>query len=247
MKLPIGVQLYTVREETNKDFIGTLEKVSALGYDGVEFAGYGDLDAKELKAHLVRLNLKVAGCHHGLEDLLENIQAIMKYNEILGNNNIICCYSHWNGNKAELLEIAKQLKTIAVQCKENGFNFFYHNHDHEFDEIEGEHGLDLLYNMIPEDELKIELDTHWVERANLEPVEFMKKYGSRCELIHLKDMIIEDGEKTYAPVGSGIMDIKSIIDTAEEIGTKWLIVENDDPKPDGMTDITASIQYLKKL
>lgn len=246
MKIPIAIQLYTLREDTSKDFIGTLEKVASLGYDGVEFAGYGDIAADKMKSHLDRLGLKVAGSHVSLEDLTTKLNEIINYNIKIKNKNIILCWSKWE-NENELNELTDKLKDIATKLKEKGLNLYYHNHDHEFELIHNKFGLDQLYSSLDESLLKMELDTHWVRRAGIDPVEYMKKYGHRCSLVHIKDMIDVDGEKDFAAIGEGTMNISAIIDTANKIGAKWVIVENDAPKPNGIENVTISINNLKKM
>ena len=95
MDIPVGLQLYTLREEMAEDFVGTLEKVADIGYTGVEFAGYGDLSARELKNHLDRLGLKACGSHVGYDEIVNNTEAVIEYSLKIDNDYIVCPYMEY--------------------------------------------------------------------------------------------------------------------------------------------------------
>ena len=244
MGLPIAVQLYTLREELKEDFVGVLEKVSKLGYEGVEFAGYGDMKAGELKKHLDRLGLKAVGSHTALQMLRDNLEAVVEYNLIIENSYIVVPYAEYSG-KEDFLKMAEELNEIAAFLEDKGLNLCYHNHAHEFETFDGEYGLDLIYNNVAPDLLKVELDTYWVKKAGLDPVVYMEKYNGRTPMVHLKDMEAETGD--FAEVGEGIIDIKAIINKAVNIGAEWLIVEQDKCKRPAIESIEISINNLKEL
>ncbi|GKX29799.1 sugar phosphate isomerase [Vallitalea longa] len=244
MNLKIALQLYTVRNECNKDFIGTLEKVAELGYDGVELAGVYGLTAEELKVELDRLNLTVMGSHIGLEELEKNLDDIIEYNKTIGNSFIICPYAKCE-TKEQLEELANKLNIIGNKLSAEGLQLLYHNHSHEFEKIDGIYGLDLLFDLTKN--MLMELDTHWVERADLDVIDYMDKNKDILKLVHIKDMIEIDGKKDFAAIGEGTMNIKGILQKTVEIGCSWVIVENDQPKPTGIENATISINNLKKM
>ncbi|QUI25151.1 sugar phosphate isomerase/epimerase [Vallitalea pronyensis] len=242
----IAVQLYTVREECQEDFVGTLEKVAALGYEGVELAGTYGLSSEVLKNHLNRLQLEVVGHHIMLEALEDDLEEVIAYNKAIGNDVIICPWATWD-TEEELRHLADRLNTIGKRLEAVGLTFLYHNHHHEFEKIGDMYGLDLLFQLTRESHMLMELDTHWVKRAGLEVLPYMDANGSLIRRIHIKDMQELDGEMTFAAIGEGFMDIPAILKKAEAINCPWAIVENDQPQPDGMTNITQSIQYLQSL
>jgi len=244
MSLPIALQLYTLREEMAEEFIGLLEKVSKLGYQGVEFAGFGELGAEELKGHLDRLNLKVVGSHTALELLRNELDKVIEYNLIIGNQYIIVPYADYT-TKEDFIEMAKELKGIATILNGKGLTLCYHNHAHEFESFDGEYGLDLIYSNVSPDLLKVELDTYWVKKAGLDPVAYLEKYTGRVPNVHLKDMEADTGD--FAEVGEGIIDIKAIINKAEEINAEWLIVEQDKCKRPALESVEISINNLRSL
>lgn len=244
--MKIALQMYTLREECNVDFFGTLAKVAELGFKGVEFAGFFSYSAKEVKEQLDQLGLVAVGSHTPLQALEKDLDALIEYNKVIGNPFIICPYSKWEDRKS-LEDIANILNKASKKIKENGMTLLYHNHSHEFDLIDGQYGLDLLYDLTKVAGVNMELDTHWLSRVGIDVPTYMEAYGERCQLVHLKDLKIVDGQMTFAALGEGIMNIKNIIYTAKKIGIEWLVVENDQPEPSGLENVTVSMNYLKAL
>lgn len=245
MTIPISVQLYTLREYTEKDLIGTLEKVAELGYKGVEFAGFFNYPAAEVKAALDRLGLKATGSHTGLDLLKNNLEEVIEYNLTIGNKYVSCPWETF-ASKEDYVAKAKFFNEVGQKLKERGITFCYHNHAHEFESFDGEYGLDILYKETSPENLKAEMDTYWVTRAGLNAPDYVRKYTGRCPLVHLKDM--EPGEdKHFAEVGEGIIDIKAIVEAGVEGGAEWFIVEQDVCKRPALESIKISINNLRKM
>lgn len=244
MNLPIAIQLYTLREETKKDFVAVLEKVADMGYQGVEFAGFGDLEATEMKSHLDRLGLKAVGSHTPIEMLENEMDQLIDYNLTIGNKYICVPYAEYS-SKEDFLKMAEKLNKWGVMLKEQGLELLYHNHDQEFESFAGKYGLDLIYSNVPSDILKVELDTYWVKKAGLNPASYLSKYAERTPLVHLKDMDAETG--VFAEVGEGIIDIEDIIKEAEKGVAEWLIVEQDVCQRPALESAEISIRNLKEL
>ena len=245
MNIPIALQLYTLRQETEKDFIGTLKKVAALGYKGVEFAGFGGFSALDLKAYLDAFDLKPVGAHIGIEELKNNLEEIIDYNLQLGNKYIVCPWASYEA-KEDYVKMAELLEDIGRKLKASGLRLCYHNHAHEFQSFDGEYGLDIIYNRVHRELLGTEIDTYWVVYAGLNPVEYVAKYSGRTPLLHIKDM--ENSEKReFAEIGTGTIDIRAIAEQAEKNGTEWLIVEQDACKIEPLESIRISIENLRKM
>lgn len=243
--MEISLQLYTVREETAKDFIGTLEKVAGVGYTGVEFAGYGDITAKEMKANLDRLGLKAVGSHVPVDRLKNNLAEEIEYNLEIGNRYIVCPWAKYEGADS-FKAMAGFLNKVGAECKKSGLQLCYHNHAFEFEKFDGTYGLDIIYGNTDPELVKAELDTYWVKYAGIEPTEYITKYSGRCALIHLKDME-GDAERAFAEVGEGIIDIASIIKTGIKAGAKHFIVEQDRCKRPSLESIGISYTNLSKM
>lgn len=245
MSIPIALQLYTLREEMERDFIGTLKKVSDLGYRGVEFAGFGGFSAAELKSYLEEFRLTPVGAHIGIDALKNNLEEIIEYNLQLGNKYIVCPWASFQG-KEDYIAMAEALGEIGIKLKEAGLQLCYHNHAHELQSFEGEYGLDILYRTVDSELLKAEIDTYWIAYAGLNPVEYVAKYSGRTPLLHIKDM--EDSkDRDFAEIGTGTINIKAIAEQAEKNGTEWLIVEQDRCKREPLESVRISIKNLKEI
>ncbi|HID56864.1 TPA: sugar phosphate isomerase/epimerase [Candidatus Poribacteria bacterium] len=245
-RIPVALQLYTVRDETAKDFLGTLERVAQIGYEGVEFAGTGGLSSSELKKALDELGLKPAGSHVGIDQLKGNLDAVIEYNLEIGNRYVVCPFmpEEMRGSASQWREVAETLSEIGAKCKEEGLILCYHNHAFEFRRFNGKYGLDILYESSDPEFLKAEIDTFWVKFGGEEPAEYIRKLAGRCPLIHLKDMG-EDG-KTFMEVGEGIMDFMAIFDASEKSGVQWYIVEQDVCQRPSLESARISFENLRK-
>ena len=156
---------------------------------------------------------------------------------------------------------------IAKAAKKAGIQLLYHNHDFEFMKLGGKYALDILYETVPEDLLKTELDTCWVNVGGEDPSKYLLKYSGRAPVVHLKDFFGQKSENMYEligienkapkrpdgfefrPVGSGLQDMPSIVAAAEKAGAEWLVVEQDNPSM-GLTPIECakkSIDYLRSI
>ena len=271
-KLPVGVQLYSVRGDMEADFKGTLQKVKALGYDGVEFAGLFGNDPAQINAWCKEIGLVPISAHVPLAEMLEDIDKVIADYKAIGCEYIVVPYvTEERRPGGELfLQMVEEIRAIGQKCKEAGLTLLYHNHDFEFKKLEsGEYGLDYLYSNVPADLLQTELDECWVKYSGLNPAEYLLKYSGRSPVVHLKDYHIEgemegdpyaliglnEGEEKkssafeFRPLGKGVQDIPSIIDAAHKAGSKWLIVEQDNPSMGlaPMECITVSIEYLKSI
>ncbi|WP_317368336.1 TIM barrel protein [uncultured Tyzzerella sp.] len=235
----LALQLYTIREELQKDFVKTLEEVANLGFEGVEFAGFYNIDAHVMKSNLDRLNLKAVASHTPYEHIVDKADEVINYNKIIGNKNIVCPYYDIK-TKEDLDKIISGLKAIVDKYNQNGMELFYHNHDHEFIKFDNKYALDILLEKL-DNKLKLELDTFWVYCANINVLEYMQN-NKNMKLIHLKDGINRDTKA----LGEGNAPIKDIFEKAKQLGIEWAIVENDMPLPNGLEDVKRSVKYIKE-
>ncbi|MGV8146906.1 MAG: sugar phosphate isomerase/epimerase family protein [Alkaliphilus sp.] len=245
MSMQVGLQLYTLHEEMKKDFVGTLKKVAEIGYRGVEFAGYGGLEASELKCYLDKFGLIAIGSHVPLEQLTDNIDEVIEYNLEIGSSYIIVPGVNVE-TKEEWIKIPNIFNELAKKCRDKGLVFCYHNHSHEFDVFDGEYALDILYNACDSELVNAEMDIYWVHRAGIDPAKYIQKYSKRCPLIHIKDM--EKGEsRDSTEVGNGIIDMQAIINVAKKSEVKWLVVEQEHFKRDAIESVAISFENLKRM
>ena len=245
MAAKLSLQLWSVKDATAKDFIGTLEAVNEMGYDGVEFAGYGGLSAEELKKELDRIGLAVSGSHVSIDALREDIDGVIAYNKTIGNKYIICPGADID-TKEKCEALSKEFLAYNEKVRANGMVFGYHNHHKEFDEFDGRYAFDILLS--GDDTMAYELDTYWSEYAGVDTLAYLEKLGSRCPLVHLKDMKIkEDGSKDSCPYGTGILDHKAIIGAAKKNNSEWFVIEWEADDMDCLEAVKISVENLKKL
>ncbi|MGC8667929.1 MAG: sugar phosphate isomerase/epimerase family protein [Chthonomonadales bacterium] len=247
-RIPIALQMYTLREEAAKDFRGTLRRVAAIGYAGVELAGTGGLAATELKAVLDDLGLAVAGSHVGLDQLENNLAEVLRYNVALGNRYVVCPYLPEDRRKSaeDYRRLAERLNTIGRECKEAGLQLCYHNHAFEFERFDGRTGYDLLFGATDADLVAAEVDTYWAEYAGHDAADLIRRLSGRVPLIHLKDMAGKP-QGAFAEVGEGVLDFAAIAAAAHAAGTHWFIVEQDVCARPPLESVEISLRNLRRM
>lgn len=273
MKLPVAVQLYSVRDDMEKDFYGTIKAMKELGYDGVEFAGLFGEEPEKIKAFCEETGIVPISAHVPYYDMLENPEAVLSDYAKIGCKYVAVpylteeCRPGTDGFDATVEGIRK----IGEAAKALGIQLLYHNHDFEFVKIGEEYALDVLYSTIPADLLQTEIDTCWVNVAGVNPAEYIEKYSGRAPVVHLKDFkksgdnlgklydligIDEDEAEqeeedafSFMPVGYGVQDMPEILAACENAGAQWVVVEQDNPaKGDTpMNSVKLSREYLKTL
>ncbi|MGF1633583.1 MAG: sugar phosphate isomerase/epimerase family protein [Phycisphaerae bacterium] len=248
-KLNIALQLYTVRDLTKADFAGTLRDVAAVGYTGVELAGFGNLaTAAEVRKALDDAGLKAVGAHVGLGQLETDLPKAIADAKTIGYELVVCPFLPDDlRTTAGYTKIAALLNDVAVKLKAEGLKLAYHNHAFEFETLpEGGNGMDVLFGKSSAD-VRSELDLYWVARGGEDPVAYVKKLSDRLAIVHLKDMDKTDPGK-FAPVGTGRLDFAAMSDAVAAAGVTWGVVEQDhcyDMAP--MDSIKLSFANLKKL
>jgi len=242
-----SIQLYTVRDVMGNDYTGTLKKLAAMGYTGVEFAGYGGLSAQEMKDVLQSLKLKPVGSHISIEALTKRLDEEIAYHKVLGTEYLVCPYSTVK-TKDDVLELAKTLTPAAEKIIDAGFKFAYHNHAHEFVQVNGainggEYLLDILFQNLPPQSV-MELDIFWAAHAGVEPLAYMKKNKDRLKLIHVKQI---DKDKHCVDLDQGVLDFKDIITKAKSQGVEHFILEQEAFAVSSMVSVKNGIDYIMSL
>ncbi len=243
-KAPVALQMYTLRDDTGKDFVGTLRKVAEIGYAGVEFAGYGGLGADEMKKLLAELNLRPAGAHIGLGgDLSRDVD----YSLAIGNRylTVSALPEEMRGERSAWLRGAEALNKAGAELKRNGLQLCYHNHAFEFEKVDGEYAYDLLVGATDPGVVMLEPDVFWLQYGGVNPVDYIRKYADRIALLHLKDMA-PGPERAFAEVGEGVLDWDAIFQAAEKTPVQWFIVEQDICRRPALESVRISLENLKK-
>jgi len=223
-KIPVGLQLYSVRKDCEKDLPAVLQAVAKMGYKGVEFAGYYGRKADELRKLLDDNGLVCCGTHTAIGTLLgDALKGTIEFHKTLGNKYLVVpgLGKEYTGTKENWLKSAKLFAELADRVKPEGMLVGYHNHGAEFKPIDGEMPWDIFYgNTSPA--VIMQLDTGNCMSGGGDPIHFLKKYPGRAVTVHLK----EHGGK--GDFGDGNMKWKETFELCETIGgTEWYIIEQE--------------------
>lgn len=225
-KIPVGLQLYSVREQCKADFAGTLAAVAKMGYKQVEFAGYWGRSANEVRAMLDDNGLVCCGTHTQLADLQpDKIDATIEFHQTIGAKFIIC---PWMTGKTRLewLDKAKMFNDLAAKLKPAGLWTGYHAHAHDFHLVEGEAAWDIFFGHTSHDVI-MQLDTSNCRDGGKDPVEVLHRYPGRCRTIHIKP----NGGGPEAIIGEDKVNWADVFAWCEtKGGTEVYVVEHETSK-----------------
>ena len=246
-----GAQLYTVRDHL-KDVAGvhrTFRKVREMGYTSVQISGLGPVDPKEVAKALKDNGLICGATHMAWSRFLNDLDRVIEEHQLWG-----CRHAAIGGLPNEyrsaegLNRFLRELEPVVRRLAEVGMDFSYHNHAHEFIRINGETWLDALYKKAPADLLKAELDTYWVQAGGGEPTAWIRRCVGRIPVLHVKDMQMTTEGLRFAPIGEGNLNWSGILRAAEEAGTEFLMVEQDQCYgADPFDCLARSYKFLKSL
>lgn len=267
--VPVAYQLYSAREEAQRDLEGVFAHLHALGYDGVEFAGFYDWSIPEVRRLLDAYGLRGISSHVPLHVIEADMFGTIARHLALG-----CAYiavpnldtAHRPGGHRFSHTLAL-LHRFGALCREAGITLLFHNHFCEFQRVSGQYGLDFLYDAVPENLLGTQLDVCWIDYAGEDPLAFLRKYAGRIPVVHLKDYVHRPGDISpyewddltaeqqtmqskfaFCPWGFGGMDARAVYETAIACGAEWFVVEQDDPFEGSALDNCAqSMQTIRQL
>lgn len=276
-KLPVGVQLYSVRTDLEQDFYGTLRKVAEMGYAGVEFYGeYYGIPVVEVKKMCTELGLIPFSNHVPFQQMIDDVDKVIEENTVLGVQYIVFPYmdeaSRPGVDPEQFKATVAKIGEVGAKVKAAGFQLLYHNHDFEFVTLEdGAVGYDYIFSSNDRSNLQNELDVCWADYAGFNPAEVLAKYAGNIPVVHCKDYYLEGklssapyaligistdnsmkdegGWFEYRPLGMGQVDIPAVIKASVDGGARWLCVEQDEPC-EGLTrleGIAKSVEYLRSL
>ncbi len=251
MKLPIGIQIYSVRDFCKTDLEFTLKELKRFGYEGVELAGLYERTPKEFADLLSEIGLEPISAHVSYYDMKADMEKVISDYKTVGCKYIAIPWMDPDYRIDGIYgkETMENICKFAEMAKSAGIPLLYHNHDFEFEKIDGEYAFDLLFAQTPD--LLVEQDSCWVHHGGENPIKYLKKYANRTPVLHLKDYVgnKKDGTFELRPNGCGVVDIKGLVAESENCGVEWLVVEQDYPSM-GMNALECaqkSIEYLKQL
>ncbi|KRE44890.1 sugar phosphate isomerase/epimerase family protein [Paenibacillus sp. Soil522] len=286
MTIAAGINIFSVYRELGEDYFGTLEKVAEAGYVNIELIGFNmktfkryidEVPMESVRDKLRELGLKAASVHEGTapgqELTSHDWDTVMKYYAGLECEGIVLP-SVWIKDREDTLRAAEQMNSVGKKMKEGGFQFYLHNHAHEFKTV-GDHTLfDLLLQNTDPSYVKFEIDLAWVMRAGIDPVAVLEKLGDRCDMIHQKDLsknlagqlnimeaMRQGGDEAhesfevyrnvdpgdFVDLGTGIFDFASVYEQIRSMGhVRYALVENEGESEDKFGSIRKDLTVLQK-
>jgi len=257
-----GLQLYTVRDEMQRDFRGTLQRIAAMGYREVEFAGYFDQPAATIRALLTDLHLVAPSAHVGDSLFGPEAQRVIDDALVVGHRYLVCAWvdqAHWRDlpgwqRRAEAFNRAGEL------CRRAGLQFCYHNHHFEFATLQGQRPYDLLLANCDAALVKMELDLCWAAAARQDALALLRAHPGRFPMVHLKQLKalpklangdvlslkMDEAAAQMTEVGPGVVDFARLLADPASQGIRHFFVEHDQPTQP-MASIAASLRYLRGL
>ena len=270
LKVPLGLQLYSVREILPKDYDGTLKQIGALGYREVEAAGYLNHGAVEVKQAMSNAGLHLVSAHYSSDDLHQKLDEILAFNNAVGVSNIICSFPGFKDpsrvknlppkQRASAFTLedwrwnAEQFNAIGEKVSAAGLKFGYHNHTMEFHKTDGVVPYDELMQLTDPAKVTMEMDCGWVVVGGGNPVEYLRKYPTRITMLHVKDFkgisaasSIEN-VPTIVELGQGSIDYRPVLQQAAKSGAvKHCFVEQEGYNVPAMEGLKIDADYMHKL
>lgn len=254
-KGPVGLQLYSLREQFKKDVPGTLDQVRAFGITNVELAGTYGLTPEKFKEQLDARQLKAISGHFSYEQCRDRIEDVAREAKLLGLEYAGCAWIPHKDpfDEKTSREAAAVFNRAGEALAKQGIKFFYHTHGYEF----LPHGdgtlFDLLMAETKPEYVRIEMDVFWIVHPGQDPVKFLEKYGSRIDLMHVKDMkrgtprgfTGQSDVTNNVVLGEGIIDWPNVFRAAQKANVKWYFIEDESPL--SVEQIPRSLRHLEQL
>ncbi len=243
-ELSPGLQLYTIRRLMRDDVPSSLALVAGIGYRHVEFAGYYDYPASELRHMLDDLGLAAPAAHVSQADMTDNLDGAIESALIMGHRYLVVPAINPE-SRASLdgyYRMAEQFNAWGEACNGAGLRFAYHNHAFEFESADGQVPYDVLLDETDPALVEFELDLYWIRAGGRSELDYFERYPGRFTLWHVKDM---DTEGEMADVGDGVIDFAALLDR-DDTGVRYAFVERDD-SPDPDSTIRRSYSALAQM
>lgn len=241
----IGVQLYTVRSEMERSVERTLTRVAEIGFREVEFAGYFGLKPQEVRAALDAVGLTAPAAHVQVSTRGEEWEQTLEAAHVIGIETLVVPWipeperTTLDGYR----RVAERLNRAGESARAAGLAFGYHNHDFEFQQMEGRVPLDVLIESTDPNLVTFELDLFWTTNGGHDPIDYFERFPGRFALVHVKD---RTANGTMVEVGQGAIDFGAIFARHAQAGIRHYFVEHDEPD-DPFASIEASYRHLRAL
>jgi len=247
----IAAQLYTLRDflKTPAEIAASLKKVREIGYKAVQVSGMGPIDPKELRKITDSEGLTICATHMAFEKFRDETSAAIEEHQILGCKHpaVGSMSLDYRGGAEGFLRFARDAEKVGQKLADAGMTFSYHNHNFEFERFDGRMGMEIIIENTSPENVKMELDTYWVQAGGCNPTAWIKRVAGRISLLHLKDMAMEGSTQVFAEIGRGNLDWPEILAVARAAEVEWYIVEQDKCQGDPFDSLKISLDNLKDM
>jgi len=246
-RIPIGLQLYTVRSLMARDFDGTLDNVAAIGYEEVEFAGYFKRTPAQVRAALTRTGLRAPSTHIAFPADDEAWKRTLDEANAIGHEWVTIAWldEAMRNSSDAWVRVADRFNRLGALARQAGLRFAYHNHDFEFARAGRGFRFDTLLMRTDPRLVDFEMDVFWVTKGGADPMWYLRHHAGRFPMLHLKDATAAP-ERRMVDVGAGTIDFAGLLTLARDQGASHAFVEHDEPA-DPLASIRASYSYLSRL
>ncbi len=245
--MQVAIQLYTVRDKTAEDMLGTLAKLGEIGYQAVEFAGYGSSEPNAIREALDKAGIAGVAAHVALARIDNQFDTVVEEMHTIGAKHLVIPWlPPEQRTKAGFDHLIETLNTRAPEARDAGLRLGYHNHDFEF--IKDDDGIfpfDRIADSTDPSLVSLEVDAGWVKYAGQDPVAVIEQYAGRVPLIHAKEEQIDGVDDLPAP-GSGPLPWEEIVAASNAAGAEYFIAEDDKPL-DSMKTAAEAFDNLTRL
>lgn len=265
--LPLGLQLYSVRQQLAKDYEGTLAEVSKAGYREVEAAGFYQRSAADVKQAMLKANLRCVSAHHPFAELHQQFDEILSFHKELGVEYLICASPGFKSpaapdatSRTRALTLddwrwnAEQFNVMGEKARAAGIKFGYHNHIHEFAAIDGVVPYMELLRITDPAKVTLELDCGWAVVAGVKPVDLLRNYPGRFSMLHVKDFKLAPGtgagpqEAKVTELGQGSIDYRPILQQAAKTQKiRHMFVEQEAFDMPWTQSLKVDADYMRRL
>lgn len=239
---PLGIQLYTLREDMARSVPETFGQLARIGYREVEFAGYFDHDAKAMCGLLAEHGLAAPASHVSLRQMRSDPNKTIEFAAGVGHRYLVVPSLPEEQRQSidHYRQIAETFNSLGEQCRAAGLQFAYHNHAFEFEVIDGQVPYDVLLAETDPELVGMEMDVFWVKKGGHSPLRYIEEWPGRFPLWHIKDMA-SDG--SMVDVGDGEIDYPALFEVRDKAGLRHGFVEHDRPE-NAAQSAERSFEYL---
>lgn len=250
----LAAQVYTIRDfvKSANDFAESMQKVRAIGYDGVQLdlEHHPDVPTLAIKRACDDAGLTICISHFGYELFEDELESVIERQQIwqCDQTAIVAMPGRFHEAGADgYRRFAAEASTIGETLAAHGITLSYHNHSFEFIRFGNKTGLDLIFSASDPRYLHAEIDTYWIQHGGADPAEWIRRVAGRMAIVHYKDMaILPDGQQVFAEVGEGNLNWPAILRATLETHVPWIVVEQDRCHRDPFESLEISFRFLQE-